>query len=86
MVVSRHPVLEDHDKRGPNARVVSRKKERQRVRNANNNNEPKRDVVEENERDEDDAPFRDESAVVRGERHFWIYSEERDILLVPRNL
>ena len=38
----------------------------------------KRDVVEENERDEDDAPFRDESAgVVRRERHFWIYSEER---------
>ena len=61
-----------------------RKKEREgqkRANNNNNNNEPKErpKVVEENERDEDnDAPFRDESAVVvRGERHFWMYSEER---------
>ena len=60
-------------------RARERVRKKERVRNANNNNEPKEThVVEDNERDEDDAPFRDESAgVVRRERHFWIYSEER---------
>ena len=58
-----------------------RKKEREGQKREQQQQRAKREtyVVEENERDEDnDAPFRDESAVVvRGERHFWIYSEER---------
>tara|TARA_B100000073_G_scaffold342397_1_gene345435 strand:+ start:491 stop:712 length:222 start_codon:yes stop_codon:yes gene_type:complete len=58
-----------------------RKKEREGQKREQQQQRAKREtkVVEENERDEDnDAPFRDESAVVvRGERHFWMYSEER---------
>ena len=79
MVVSRHPVLEDHDTRGPNARESEKERKRGSETRTTTTTSQKRDVVEENERDEDnDAPFRDESAVVvRGERHFWMYSEER---------